>query len=80
MEIKSGNPKLKQSEIARVLKISSSTIQRYRRELGMLSQNRLPPSSKTHTRKQKTSNNTNINEQDLKMTSKDENDEPVSKK
>ena len=31
MEIKSVNPKLKQSEIARELKISSSTLQRYRR-------------------------------------------------
>ena len=33
MEIKSINPKIKQSEIARELKISSSTLQRYRREL-----------------------------------------------
>ena len=32
MEIKSINPKLKQSEIAKEMKISSSTIQRNRRE------------------------------------------------
>ena len=37
MEIKSTNPKLKQSEIAKELKESSSTIQRYRREIKMLS-------------------------------------------
>ena len=91
MEIKSANPKLKQSEIARELKIAYSTLQRYRRELNMLSPYRLPPSSKTHTRKQKTSNNTKqdlrmtsndlkLTSKDLKMTSKDENDELVSRK
>ena len=37
MEIKSINPKLKQSEIARELKISTSTLQRYRKETKMFS-------------------------------------------
>ena len=64
MEIKSNNPKLKQSEIAKELKISSCTIQRYRREIKMLSSYRMPLSSITHTRKQKTSNHT---EHDLNM-------------
>ena len=68
MEIKSINPKLKQSEIARELKLSFSTLQRYRREMIMLSPYRTPPSSNTHTRKQKTSNQT---EHDLKMASND---------
>ena len=83
MEIKSINPKLKQSKIVREPKISSSTLQRDRREKNMLSPNRI---SNCHTRKQKTSKHT---EHDLKMTSKDlkmtsedanENDEPISKK
>ena len=53
MEINSNNPKLKQSEIAKLIELSSSTIQRYRREVNMLSLYRIPPSSKTnHTRKQ----------------------------
>ena len=70
VEIKSINPKLKQSEIAKELKISSSTIQ-YRRGINMLkfgiNKYRIPPSSNTnHTRKQKTPN-TNLD--DVKMTS-----------
>ena len=69
MEIKSINPKLKQSEIAKELIISSSTKQRYRRKMNMLSPYRIPPSSNTnHTRKQKTPN-TNLD--DVKMTSND---------
>ena len=36
MEVKSINPKLKQSEIAREPKMSSSTLQRYRKELNLL--------------------------------------------
>ena len=47
MEVKSINPKLKQSEIAQELRILSSTIQRYRREINMLSTYRMPPSSIT---------------------------------
>ena len=35
-EIKSNNPRLKQSEIAKLLELSSSTIQQYRRELNVL--------------------------------------------
>ena len=45
MEIKFTNPKLKQSEKARELKISSSTLQRYRRKTIMLSPCRIPPLS-----------------------------------
>ena len=81
MEIKSNNPKLKQSEIAKELEISTSTVQRYRREINMLSPFRIPPSSKTnHTRKQKiintnldgfkvTSNDLKVVSNDLKTTS-----------
>ena len=88
-EIKSINPKLKQSEIARELKISTSTLQRCRKEINMPSPYRIPPGN-TNTRKQKTSNHTEhdlkMTSLDLKMTSKDlkmtsnENHKPVPKK
>ena len=69
MEIKSINPKLKHSEIAQQLAISTSTLQRYRREINLFSPYRVPPSStNTNRRKQKTSNHT---ENDLKATSND---------
>ena len=52
MEIKANHPRLKQSEIAKLLGLSSSAIQRYRKEIYMISPYRIPPSSKTnHTRK-----------------------------
>ena len=75
MEIKSNNPRLKQSEIAKLLELSSSTIQRYVREINMLSPYRIPQSSKTHhTRKQKTPNasldDVKVTSNDLKMTSR----------
>ena len=47
----------KKCEIAKEMKLSSSTIQRYRREIKLLSPYRIP-SSKTHIKKQKISNNT----------------------
>ena len=62
MEIKSINPKLRQSGTVRELKISHSTLQRYGKEINMFSPYRIPG---THTRKQKSSN------QDRKLTSKD---------
>ena len=37
MEIKSINPKTKQSEIAKELGCSSSTLQRYRRDINLIS-------------------------------------------
>ena len=69
MEIKSINPKLKQSEIAKELAISTSTLQRYRRELDMRSPYRILQSSNTHTRKQKAASHT---KHDLKVTSSDQ--------
>ena len=67
-EIKSNNPRLKQSEIAKDLAISTATSQRYGREIIMHSPWRIIQSSNTNTRKQKTSNHT---EHDLKMTTND---------
>ena len=80
MEIKSINRKLKQSEIAREVKISSPTLQQNTGEIKMLSSYRIPPSSNTQRRKQKTSNQT---EHDFKMTSNDRkmtSNEPVKYK
>ena len=64
MEIK--QPQLKQSENANLLELSSSTIQRYRKEINMLSPYRLPPSSNTNQTKQKTPS-TNLDD-DIKVT------------
>ena len=66
-DIKSINPKLKQSEIAKEFRITPSTLQRYRRQTDTLPPYRkLTLSNINHTRKQKTLN-TNIDE--VKMTS-----------
>ena len=43
MRLKYENPKLKQSEKAKELKISTSTIQRYRNDINMLSPYRIQP-------------------------------------
>ena len=43
LEIKSINAKLKQSEVDRELKISTSTLKRYRREMNMRSHYRITP-------------------------------------
>ena len=67
LEIKSINPKLKQSGIAKELKISTCTIQRHGREMNMLSPYRISPNT-NYTRKQKISN---INIDDVKLSSKD---------
>ena len=68
MEIKSINPKLKRSEIAKELALPTSTLQRYRKKINILPTYGKPSSSNTHTRKQKTLNHT---ERDHKMTSSD---------
>ena len=69
-EVKSINPKLKQSGKARELKISSATLLRYRKELNMPSSYRI---SNTHTRKQMSSDpDTTMTLSDLKVTSKDD--------
>ena len=67
-EIKCIKAKLKKSENATELKKSTSTLQRYRREINMLLPYRIQPSTNTtQTSKQKSSIHT---EHDLKMTSK----------
>ena len=75
MEIKCNNPKLKQSEVAKLFDLSSSTIQKYRREINMISTYRIRPSSKANQRKQKTPNTNRddvmVTSKDIKMTSND---------
>ena len=54
MHIKYQNPRLKQSEIANNLNISSSTLKRYRNDINMLSPYRISPNNvKKHTKKPK---------------------------
>ena len=54
MEKKAVHTKLKQNQTAKELGCSSSTIQRYRNDINMLSLYRIPPN--TNKRKQKLSN------------------------
>ena len=53
MGIEAVNSKLKQGQIAKELGWTSSTLQRYRNDINMLSPHRIAPDS--HKRKQKTS-------------------------
>ena len=55
MTIKYENPKLKQSEIANQLRFSSSTLQRYRNDINMLSPYRIQ-SNHSNKRIKKTKN------------------------
>ena len=55
MRVKYENPKLKQSEIANNLGVSSSTLQRYRNDIKMLSPYRINP-NKTNKRTKKVKN------------------------
>ena len=47
MRVKYENPKMKQSEIANLLGMSSSTLQRYRNEINLLSPYRVNPNNTT---------------------------------
>ena len=64
MRLKSENPKKKQSEIANQLSLSSSTIQRYRKDINMLSPYRINP------------NNTNKRTKKVKNTNFDKDSQP----
>ena len=68
MEIKNNNPRLKQSEIARELSKSTSTLQRYKKGIKMHSPYKILKSSNTNTRKQNTVKHTKHH---LKLTSND---------
>ena len=54
MKLKNENPRMRQSEIANQLGMSSSTLQRYRNDINMLSPYRISPNnSKKRTKKAK---------------------------
>ena len=77
MRIKNENPKMKQSEIANQLILSSSTIQRYRNDKNMLSPYRIQSKNiNTRIKKVKTTNSDNDSQPNhdnkrLQMTSND---------
>ena len=82
MRVKYENPRLKQSEIANQLGMSSSTVQRYKNDINMLSPYRINPNNvKKRTKKAKIDDNADLKRpqmtsNDLKTTS----DEPVKNK
>ena len=82
MKLKYENPRMKQSEIANQLGMSSSTVQRYRNDINMLSPYRINSNNvKKRTKKAKIDDNTDLKRpqmtsNDLKTTS----DEPVKNK
>ena len=77
MRLKYENPRMKQSQIANQIGLSTSTLQRYRNDINMLSPYRINPNN-TNKRTKKVSNgnfdNNSHQESDVKrpqMTSKD---------
>ena len=70
MEFESINLKLKQSKIVKKLAMSTSTLQRFRREINMLSPYRKPPSS-SNTNTRHTEHDLKATSRDLKLTSND---------
>ena len=74
MRVKYENPKLKQSEIANQLGLSSSTLQRYRNDIDMLSPYRINPNKRTKKASNTSFDNNSHRDLDLKrpqMTSND---------
>ena len=86
MRVKYENPKPKQSEIANQLGLSTSTLQRYRNHINMLSPYRIHPNNTNkRTKKVKITNfdNNSNRDPDLKLTSNDfkaTSNEPVKNK
>ena len=86
MNIKYQNPKMKQSQIVDQLGLSSSTIQRYRNHINMLSPYRIQPNNTNkRTKKAKNTNfdSNSHHEPDVDMTSNDlktTSNEPVKNK
>ena len=77
MNVKYQNPKMTQSEISNQLGMSSSTLQRYRNDINMLSPYRINPNNvRKHQKKTKINNNDDLKRpcltsNDFKTTSND---------
>ena len=79
MRFKNENPKLKQSQIANQICLSTSTLQRYRNDINMLSPHRIDPN--INNKRTKNASNTNFDDNSHheskvkrpQMTSKDPN-------
>ena len=71
MRIKYQNPKMNQSEIANQIGLSSSTVQRYRNEVNMLSPYRINTNKRTKKAKNTDFDNNSQHETDIKLTSND---------
>ena len=70
MRVKYENPRMKQSEIANQLGMSSSTLQRYRNDINMLSPHRITPNNtKKRSKKAKIADNSDLKRP--QMTSND---------
>ena len=65
MKVKYENPKMRQSEIANQLGMSSSTLQRYRNDINMLSPYRITPNN-TKKRPKKLKSMISVTSKDLK--------------
>ena len=61
MRVKHENPKMKQSEIANQIGYSTSTLQRYRSDINMLSPYRIQPNNTNKQRKNTSNTNSNNN-------------------
>ena len=79
MKVKYENPKMKQSEIANQLGMSSSTVQRYRNDINMLSPYRINPNN-TKKRSKKTKIDDNSDLKRPQLTSNNSEKEPVKNK
>ena len=85
LHIKYQNPKMKQSEIANQLDMSSSTLQRYRNDINMLSPYRINSNNvKKRSKKDKIDNNDDLKRpqmtsNDLETTSNDNNKKTKTK-
>ena len=82
MKVKYENPRMKQSEIANQLGMSSSTIQRYRNDINMLSPYRISPTnSKKRSKKAKIDDNSDLKRPQMTSIDSETNSkEPVKNK